>query len=316
MSELVPAAAAPLRIVVLCGGPSAEREISLKSGQAVAEALRERGHHVELFDPQDADVLLAKWDNVDAAFIALHGAYGEDGKVQTELDRLGVPYTGSSPEASEVAFSKSACKERLLQHGVPTPPYLLVHACDGPKAIAEKAEQLGFPLVVKPDTQGSSIGVSIVETAEALPAALKECFRFDDFGILETAIIGSEWTLGMLDDQPLPLLQIETEGKFYDYTAKYESLTTRYTFEWNVTADAARQIESVGQCACAVLGTRGLARVDIRVDVDGRPWVLEVNTVPGMTAHSLIPKAAARLGVSFPLLCEAAVVSCLQQTRV
>ena len=236
----------------------------------------------------------AHFHDVDIAFLALHGRKGEDGEIQSTLDRMNVLYTGSGAEASRLAFSKSASKERLFQRGISTPPYVLVHKFDDLKRTLELALRIGFPLVLKPDAQGSSLGVSLVKSAAQLPAALRNCFGFDDFGVLEQAVPGTEWTVGLLDDEPLPLIQIETPREFFDFTAKYEDAATVYRFEFDVPAHVSSAIVEAGRQAAAAVGTKGLARVDIRLDERGRPWVLEVNTIPGLTEHSLVPKAAAR----------------------
>ncbi|MBW3538883.1 MAG: D-alanine--D-alanine ligase [Planctomycetes bacterium] len=304
MSKTRAAAAAPLRVAVLAGGRSSEREISLKSGIAVAHALLGRRHQATMIDPAARALESIPWDQFDAAFIALHGRFGEDGQVQELLERAGVVYTGSSAETSRLAFSKSASKERFAQCGVPTPPYVLIHETDRAARIEQQARALGFPLVVKPDGEGSSLGVSIVERPEELPQALTRCFHHDAFGILEAAVIGSEWTLGMLDDEPLPLIQIETSRPFYDFQAKYEDDATVYRFEFALPSQVVETIAAAARSAAQALGTRGIARVDLRVDKWNRPWVLEVNTVPGFTDHSLVPKAAARIGLDLGALCE------------
>ena len=302
----------PWKVVVLLGGDSAEREISLASGSCVSQALSERGHHVVEIDPKFIDLNQYDWGQTDVAFLALHGKFGEDGHVQGIFENLGVPYTGSDSEASRVGISKSATKERIAQHSVPTPPYVLIHESDSADRILTHAFGLGFPIVVKPDTQGSSLGVSIVQNPEELLTALPKCFALDSFGILEQTIIGSEWTVGMLDDCILPPIQISTDRQFFDYEAKYHDDGTGYRFDYNVTSDVVRQIELVAQNACRALGTRGLARVDIMLDRRQQPWVLEINTIPGLTDHSLVPKAAAQLGWSFGELCERSIDSCLK----
>jgi D-alanine-D-alanine ligase len=224
---------------------------------------------------------------------------------------MGVVFTGSSEDASRLAFSKSASKERFFQSAVPTPRYVLVHESDGVDRSHELADRIGFPLVVKPDTQGSSLGVSIVRTAEALPGALRQCFRYDSFGLLEAAIAGTEWTLPLLDDEPLPLIQIATPREFYDFAAKYEDPATEYRFEFTESRAAVASLVDVGCRAARAVGTKGLARVDMRLDPEGRPWVLEVNTIPGLTEHSLLPKSAARAGISLGELCERSLESAL-----
>ena len=302
-------------IAVLAGGDSAERSISLAGGQAVSAALRERGHQVRDVDPARVDLRRYDWQNVDCAFLVLHGKNGEDGHTQATLEELEVSYTGSNSEASRLGFSKSATKERLLQQHVPTPNYVLVHQSDSPERLEQHARSLGYPLVIKPDTQGSSIGVSIVQTSEQLSAALEKSFNYDAFSLMETCILGTEWTVGLLDDQILPPIQIVTPRAFFDFDAKYADDQTDYRFEFEVTTDVVRRIELVAQQACRALGTQGLARVDLRVDHQLRPWVLEINTIPGLTDHSLVPKAAQRIGWSFSELCERAVASALRDAH-
>jgi len=302
-----------LQIAVLCGGPSAERLISLKSGAAVARALAQAGHSVCQIDPAVVDVAGLDWGQFDLAFIALHGKFGEDGQIQQILETALIPYTGSGAAASRLAFSKSASKERFAQHQVPTAPYVLIHESDTAHRIMQQAEQLGFPLVVKPDTQGSSLGVSIVRCPADLPAALARSFHYDSFGLLEQALWGSEWTVGLIDDRALPAIRIETNRTFFDYKAKYEDNETRYQFGFDVPADQVERIIQTARNACSAVGTSGLARVDLIVDQSRGPMVLEVNTVPGLTDHSLVPKAAARLGMSLADLCQECVQSALRQ---
>jgi D-alanine-D-alanine ligase len=300
------------RVAVLAGGDSDEREISLQSGAAVQQALAERGHQVLHLDPAVVDLAGVDWQQFDVAYLALHGQFGEDGQVQQLLDETGIPYTGSNAAASRLAFSKSAAKERFLQFGVPTPPYSLMHYTDDADRVRRITDSIGYPLVVKPDCQGSSLGVSIVRSPEELPAALKLCFQFDSFAVVETAVLGPEWTVGLLDDLVLPPILIETDRDFFDWSAKYEDDATRYVFDYDAPPATVARIQQIARDACAALGTSGLARVDLRLDADSQPWVLEVNTIPGCTSHSLVPKAAARMGIEFGDLCERAIRSCLR----
>lgn len=299
----------PWRIALLAGGDSDERAISLQSGSAVQAALASRGHLVVPIDPADVDLESLDWQQFDIAFLALHGRFGEDGQVQAILDRLGVPYTGSDANASRLAFSKSAAKERLAQFGVPTPPYVLIHYADDTDRIRRLVSQIGYPLVVKPDSQGSSLGVTIVRREEDLAAALTHCFHFDSFGVVEQFIAGTEWTVGILDDLVLPPIQITTPREFFDYQAKYEDEATGYHFETPAPRALLTRIEETSADACRALQTRGLARVDLRVDEQQQPWVLEINTIPGLTDHSLIPKAAAKVGIDFAEFCERTIVA-------
>ncbi|MEZ6044732.1 MAG: D-alanine--D-alanine ligase [Planctomycetaceae bacterium] len=301
-----------LRIVVLAGGDSAEREISLQSGATVTEALKERGHIVCQIDPASEDLSCRDWSDCDVVFIALHGPYGEDGGVQLLLEELDIPYTGSDSSASRLAFSKSAAKERFILSGVDTPAYVLIHETDDASTIHQKASSIGYPLVVKPDAQGSSLGVTIVQTPEDLPQALARCFHYDSFGLMEQAIEGSEWTLGIADGQALPLIQIESDREFYDYDAKYVDEQTRFKFEFDVESPTIGQVEQLGLAAFDALGISGIARADIRLDRFGKPWVLEVNTIPGFTSHSLIPMAANKAGIDLGELFEQTLREALQ----
>ncbi|MBC8113902.1 MAG: ATP-grasp domain-containing protein, partial [Candidatus Saccharimonas sp.] len=217
----------------------------------------------------------------------------------------------SNAAASRLAFSKSAAKERFLQFGVPTPAYSLLHYTDDASRIRSVTEEVGYPLVVKPDCQGSSLGISIVKSAVELSQAIKLCFQFDSFAVIEAAILGTEWTVGLLDELVLPPILIETEREFFDWHAKYEDDSTRYVFDSQLPRAVIDSIEETARGACRSLGTRGLMRVDLRLDEDLHPWVLEVNTVPGFTSHSLVPKAAARRGIEFGDLCERAIRACL-----
>ncbi len=305
----------PLSIAVLLGGHSAERKISLQSGNAVAEALKQRGHSVTLVDPAIQPLERFDWSHTDVAFLALHGTFGEDGGAQEILERLGVPFTSSGSETSRVAFSKSAAKERFLQHNVSTPSYTLIHETDGFERIHEHARRIGYPIVIKPDAQGSSIGVSMVRSPDQLEAALSQCFYFESFGLMERLIDGTEWTMGFIDTDPLPLIRIQTARGFYDYQAKYEDDSTQYLFDYGVDDKVLKRLADTGAAACKALGTRGIARVDMRLDEFGQPFALEVNTIPGMTDHSLVPKAAARLGFDMGQLCEIVVERTLKSAQ-
>lgn len=309
MTSFAPRNVRPFHVALLAGGISAERSISLESGAAVRAALVARRHRVTWLDPAEVALEELDWRPFDVAFLALHGAGGEDGTVQTLLESAGVPYTGSDANASKLAFGKSACKERFLRRAVPTPGYVLIHESDDAARIERLARALGFPLVVKPDAQGSSLGVSLVESPDDLPAALGSCFQYDRFGLLETAIRGSEWTVGFLDDRALAPLRIDSPRAIFDFDAKYADTGTTYRFADESESPVARAVESAAAAARSAVGTRGLARVDLRVDRQGCPWVLEVNTIPGLTSHSLVPKAAAHEGLAFEDLIE----TCLRQ---
>lgn len=305
-----------LHVAVIAGGTSAERTVSLSSGAAVAEALELLGHHVTHVDPAEVDLERSDWSGTDIAFLALHGPFGEDGQVQSILESLQVPYTGSDPRASRLAISKWASKERFRAHGVPTAPAFVIErddACDG---IALRAEALGYPVVVKPDTQGSSLGVSVVREPAQLAAALRLAFELDERGIVEAFVPGREWTVGLIDHELLPLIEIRTPRGFFDYEAKYHDDQTEYVFDASVSESVRAAVEQAARGACLALGTRGIVRVDLRTDPADNVFVLEVNTIPGMTDHSLVPKAALRAGIPFPDLCDLALQSALRTSPV
>jgi D-alanine-D-alanine ligase len=324
----------PLRIVVLLGGPSAEREVSLRSGTAVAAALAARGHCVTRLDPAAAvaqatnatsDVRLDQsvwairdfdWQGVDVAYNALHGTFGEDGQIQLILESLGIAYTGAGVAASRVGFSKRETKERLLATGLPTPEG---YSCDAATTEAEAVElatSLGFPVVLKPDRQGSSIGVSIVPDAARLPAAIELCQRYGPAWLIERFVAGTEWTVPVWDDEALPAIQIVPAAGFYDYEAKYHSNDTQYRIDPAETARSWKlELQALAVRAAAAIGCAGLSRVDFRVSTSGEPFILEINTSPGMTDHSLVPKAAAYAGWSLGALCEEDCRRALQNQR-
>lgn len=303
----------PLRIAVLMGGVSEERDISRNSGAAVTAALRERGHEVREVDPADGRLTAADLAPSEVVFNALHGRFGEDGQVQQILERLGIPYAGSGVAASRLAFSKSAAKECFVKAGVPTPAGELIHRGDSEARWFEFADRLGYPLVVKPDQQGSSLGVSIVAGSDELLPAIERCFQYGPFGLLEACIVGTEWTVPLIDDHPLPVIQIVPRASFFDFHSKYLDEQTGYRFEFDVAESVVQAVRETAVAAGRSLNVAGISRVDLRVDAAGRPWVLEINTSPGMTDHSLTPKSAARAGFSLGELCEQVLRQALEQ---
>lgn len=305
-----------LRVAVLLGGPSSERAVSLQSGRAVASALTTAGHRTVLIDPAETDLSEFDWSAIDVAFIALHGRFGEDGQVQQLLEDAQVPYTGSGVAASRLAISKSATKERFRQCGVPTPAYVAIHESDGAADILRRARGLGFPLVVKPDSQGSSLGVSITAGEASLPVALSRSFQYDSLALIEQYVAGAEFTAGFIDGQALPLIRIGTPRTFFDFEAKYQDDATQYEFDLGISSETATRISRAAAEACQAVGTKGLARVDLMLDAEERPWVLEVNTVPGLTDHSLVPKAAANAGIEFVDLCQRCLRSALDGCQI
>ena len=302
--------ASPQRLLLLYGGSSAEREVSLNSGRDVMAALRFAGHRVTPLDPgpdslTDRQFLrLTDWSRFDLAVIMLHGNFGEDGSVQRLLDKVGLPYTGSSAAASRLAFSKSAAKERFRTFGIPTPPAVLLHAQDGIDKVEFCANQFNGPFVVKPDAQGSSLGVSVVRTEAERWVAVNNSFRYGSAILLEKYIAGEEWTVGFVGAEPLPALKVSTPRPFLDYDAKYQDDQTSVQFGDECDERRGNRVVEVASAARAAVGTSGICRVDLRVDSSGQPWVLEVNTLPGFTSHSAVPTAASRAGLSFPALCD------------
>ncbi|MDA0323264.1 MAG: D-alanine--D-alanine ligase [Verrucomicrobia bacterium] len=280
-------------IAVLKGGPSAEREVSLESGAAVVLALRDAGYQVADIDVIDTDFDLP--DDVEAVFVALHGTFGEDGGAQSLLARRGMPYTGSGPEASRIAFDKVETKKILTKMGISTPEFEIL----GP----DDARVLALPVVVKPIRQGSSVGVHCVRSEEDWSPALADAISYDGEVLVERYIAGKELTVSILADTELPLVEIQAPDGWYDYGAKYTKGVTRYRVPAPIGAELTTICHELGRRAFAGLGCRGFGRVDIRLGVDEQPYVLEVNTIPGFTETSLVPKAAAAVGIDFSALC-------------
>ena len=288
------------KVAVLLGGKSAEREVSLKSGGMVLNALRSRGVDALPFDPAERGLDALIGERFERAFIALHGRFGEDGTVQGVLEWLGIPYTGSGVLASALAMDKLRAKLLWHAEGLPTPPYAVLTKDSDLRTVARK---LGVPLMVKPASEGSSIGMSKVRSAAGLDEAYALAANYDHVVIAEKFIDGTELTAGILGDQVLPLIKIETPRNFYDYEAKYIADDTRYIVPCGLSAARERDMQALCLKAFRALGCRGWGRVDLMLNRQGRPFVLEVNTVPGMTDHSLVPKAARAVGMSYEDLC-------------
>ena len=288
------------KVAVLLGGKSAEREVSLKSGGMVLNALRSRGVDALPFDPAERGLDALIGERFERAFIALHGRFGEDGTVQGVLEWLGIPYTGSGVLASALAMDKLRAKLLWHAEGLPTPPYAVLTKDSDLRTVARK---LGVPLMVKPASEGSSIGMSKVRSAAGLDEAYALAANYDHVVIAEKFIDGTELTAGILGDQVLPLIKIETPRDFYDYQAKYIADDTRYIVPCGLPAARERDMQALCLKAFRALGCRGWGRVDLMLNRQGRPFVLEVNTVPGMTDHSLVPKAARAVGMSYEDLC-------------
>lgn len=288
------------KVAVLMGGRSAERPVSLKSGERVLAALRSKGVDAHAFDPQDRGLDALIKERFDRAFVILHGRYGEDGTIQGALELLGIPYTGSGVLASALAMDKWRAKLVWQSCGIPTPrAELLTPGSD----LQSVATRLGLPLMVKPANEGSSIGMSKVKSARELPEAYALAANYDSSVIAEAFVEGVELTAGILGDKPLPLIKLETPREFYDYEAKYRADDTRYLIPCGLPPDAERIVQDEALFAFNSLGCWGWGRVDLMLDRSGKPYFLEVNTSPGMTDHSLVPMAARHAGVPFEDLC-------------
>ncbi|MNZ41542.1 D-alanine--D-alanine ligase [compost metagenome] len=300
------------RVAVLYGGKSAEREVSLKSGSMVLQALQAAG--VDAFGIDVGDDLLQRLlsEKIDRAFIILHGRGGEDGTMQGLLEVAGIPYTGSGVLASALAMDKLRTKRVWLSLGLPTPNYA---ALTSEADCRDAAENLGFPLIVKPAHEGSSIGMAKVENLEALIAAWKDAARYDSQVLVEQWITGPEFTIATLRGQVLPAIRLGTPHTFYDYDAKYLASDTQYQIPCGLTPEKERELQDLTARACDALGIQGWGRADVMQDAEGRFWLLEVNTAPGMTDHSLVPMAARAAGLDFQQLVLAILADSLEARR-
>jgi D-alanine-D-alanine ligase len=326
-----------LKITVLMGGTSAERDVSLASGVRVAEALRSCGHEVLSVDtahgilsapdeqallsgkivktiPPDVQALvrlnaqlpgtLRSLPKTDVVFLALHGGQGEDGTLQALLDLTGVPYTGSGHLASALAMDKDLSKHLFRAAGVPTADWRMAPVAESEDFATEVERELGLPVIVKPSKQGSTVGLTIVREIGALRDAIEEAAKYDDEVMVEQFIPGRELTVGILGDEALPVGEIIPVHEIYDYECKYTAGMAREIFPADLTAEETRTIQDLARRAFRALKLRGYARIDFRMSPDGVFYCLEANTLPGMTALSLIPQAAAAAGISFPELCD------------
>ena len=330
-----------LRIAVLMGGTSAERDVSLASGIRITEALRSFGHEVVAVDtvagvltpaeeqrllagsvvkaaPPDSKALvrmnaamqgtLKSLPKADVLFLALHGGQGEDGTLQALLDLTGVPYTGSGHLASALAMDKDLAKHLFRAAGIPTPDWLMA-----PVTVEEVRSGLGFPVIVKPSKQGSTVGLSILKQPEELQAAIDEAFVHDDEVMVERFIAGRELTVGILGDVALPVGEIIAKHEIYDYECKYTPGMAVEEFPAKLSDEETREVQDLARRAFVALKLRGYARIDFRMAADGLFYCLEANTLPGMTQTSLIPQAAAAAGISFTELCNRIVQLALEQ---
>jgi D-alanine-D-alanine ligase len=304
------------RVGVLMGGPSTEREISLKSGEAVLEALKQIGLDAVGIDIKtenaEENIRLIKDRGINCAFLALHGRFGEDGQIQEIMEILKVPYTGSGVLASRLAMDKIASRHVFEANGLNVPRYKVINKSSGRKT----QDSLGLPLVIKPAMHGSSIGISIIDKEEDLDQAIGLAFKFDERIIIEEYIKGREVTVGILDEHPLAVIEIIPKKRFFDYEAKYQSGMTDYIVPAELKEDVAQRVQEVGLSTHKLLGCYGCSRVDIILNQNNLPYVLEVNTIPGFTATSLLPKAAKTMGIEFPELCLKLIKLAYEKTPV
>jgi D-alanine-D-alanine ligase len=284
------------RVAVLLGGDSSEREISLLSGNAVLAALVRRGVDAHAFDPKVRALSHLTDARFDRVWIALHGPGGEDGTLQGALEFIGVPYTGSGVMGSAIGMDKLATKRLAASIGVATADFVVLNGAEDFDAALER---LGLPMIVKPATQGSSVGMSKVERASDLAAAYAAAVALETSVFAEPWITGGEYTVAILKDRALPAIRIETPRSFYDYEAKYFRTDTRYLCPSGLSAMAEEHLANLALAAFGAVGASGWGRADFMMDETGRPLLLEVNTVPGMTDHSLVPMAARALGIDF-----------------
>ncbi len=316
----------PLKIAVMLGGPSAEREVSLRSGAAVAKALRSLGHDVYEVDPgakveSPAPASKSKrsaksvpgWSllpGTDVVFLALHGTYGEDGTVQTELEKIGIAYTGCDAEASRIAFDKVLTKKACVAHGVPTARF---EVFDSPKTTWPRG--WNPPVVLKPVRQGSSVGLQMVDRVEEFATKLAEAFRYDTQVLMEEKIIGRETTVGILGDEALPVAEVRVKQGPNDYKNKYTPGASDHFCPADFDAETTKKIQAAALAAFKAVGARDYSRVDVMVTAQGNPIVLEVNTLPGMTEVSLFPEIAAAAGMNYPQVCQRMVELAMKRKK-
>jgi len=307
------------RIGILMGGASTEREISLKSGSAVYEALKNNNYNViplDLTTEIEKEVIsMIKKADISIAFIALHGRFGEDGTIQKILEDLRIPYTGSGKTASRIAMDKVASRKIFQHHNIPVPKFIVVNKKKeySLEMIAEALKTL--PLVVKPATQGSSVGVSLIHDFQDLDKAVSLAFQFSSKIIIEEYIKGRELTVGILEDKPLPIIEIVPKEKFFDYRAKYQSGKTNYVVPAELPDNITKNVQEIGLRAHKAINCKAFSRIDLILDLENRPVILEINSIPGLTLTSLLPKAASALNIDFSELCLRLIRLALCQKR-
>jgi D-alanine-D-alanine ligase len=294
-----------LRVTVLMGGPSPERQVSIWSGQAVADALESAGHVVTRGEILPGKTEILDRGEIDVVFIAMHGNFGESGEVQQLCEERDLAYVGSGPTASRLAMDKAAAKQRFGRAGLETPDWIVIERFHSPEKTAAWLEELSLPAVVKPVDAGSSVDVYICRDPAQRSQALEEVIDSYGRALIERFVPGREVTVGILDRTPLPVIEIRPPGGFYDYRAKYsDEAGTRYVFDHGLDPDVIHALQRDAQAAHDALDCRDLSRVDFILDDDRVGHVLEINTIPGFTSHSLLPKAAAKVGIDLPQLCD------------
>lgn len=310
-----------MRVAVLAGGRSPEREVSLRSGHRIQVALQSQGHDAMIVDPGEVPLVETLADRApDICYLSLHGKEGEDGTVQRLLELLGIPYTGTGPFDCEVAFDKVLAKEALTRAGVRTPAWAVVEDralrdLGAGSSLMSVVDRVGLPCVVKPSRSGSAMGVSFVERSEDLPAAVMAALSFSAAAVVETKVEGSEVAIGLVGTpwEPLPLVEILPKSGVYDYAARYTAGATEYFAPARVSQEVAALCTTDAIRAAEALRLRDITRVDVIVDPDGRPWVLEVNVAPGMTETSLVPMASQADGRSVGDLCDSVITSAMSR---
>lgn len=305
-----------MKVAVLHGGIGREREVSLQSGRCIADALREGGLEVAASDITPEDMIVLDRSDIDVFFVALHGEFGEDGRLQQILEDRHLVYTGSGPEASRMAFDKIASKNQFAAAGVAVPPTVDVSAGMSSRQIEDRLQGLGERFVVKPVRQGSSVGVHIIDgPAEAAGCAVDVCAEFGEI-MIEPFVRGREITVSVFGRETLPIIEIRSRTGFYDYQAKYADERTEYLFDTIADAELRARVDGDAMACFDALGCSDFARVDFILGDDGVPYALEVNTIPGFTTHSLLPKAAAKAGLSMGELCVRIVEASFFRKRV
>ena len=300
------------KVAVLMGGNSAERDISLESGNAVLAALQRQGINAHSVDVDNRVLIRLLDGNFDRVFIALHGRGGEDGLIQGGLETIAMPYTGSGVLGSALAMDKARSKALWIQAGLPTPDYVELNSESDWEQVCRR---LGLPLMVKPVHEGSSFGASKVTTCSDLETAWQKAYRFDESVMAECWIQGKEFTVPILDNEVLPLIQLVTPREFYDYEAKYKDASTQYICPCGLGTEKEIELGKLALEACRLIDAGGWGRVDMLLDQKGDPWLIEVNTVPGMTSHSLVPMSAAYAGISFDELAIRILATSLERTK-